>query len=374
MSHMIDVKTDTVYTPQGNVWEKTWHNLQTPVENGIARDGSNIPEVFSPIVECGVRPDLDGVAELDGEANEELARAMKNWKLLVADCRGGKAGKFVPVHVPKEGYTPHQNKVLFDAMVAGATEVLGADGFEIVTVGTLGSYSHFFMSLAIKGQDTFEIGAGDVWKQFFNLNSAHNGTMSSNRLLSVIRAVCMNTVQYSIADAEQNGTIAGISHTKNSLDGINGKTFGADLKVWLDNSKDFQVKLLAAKAMSMNLDGFRAFSAGVFTNPGSDKLSTNSFNRINEMESIFTRGDGNKGETVYDAINAFTQYFTRGGADSKVSPAKRIATANFGKGNLWKQEAIRAATDETAFADVNRRGAILYSDRLLVESASAAAN
>ncbi len=373
MSALIDTEIDTVYTPAGGRWENTWHGLQTPVEGRIANDGSNIPLVLCPVVQCGVKPDLEGeLCTVQPDDNEELSADLTKWKLIVADCRKGKCGKFVPLHIPKKGYTVHQNSDLYLAMVGAATQVLGENGFDVVSAGTLGSYSQFFLSIVIKGKESFEVGtlangAKDTFEVFFNLNSAHNGLIGSNRMLSAVRIVCFNTVQMSISDAEQGGNISVIKHTLNSGDRITAEEFAKDLEKWVTRNEKFQNALRAIKSVPMNLDGFRAFASGVFTNDGSDTLSNISYNRVEEMAALFNKGKGNTGESVYDAINAFTEFFTSGnGAGSKtVKLNKRVANANFGRGNDWKQSAIEMAVDEKTFAKTIERGTKLYQDKLI---------
>jgi hypothetical protein len=372
-------KEDTVYVPDIDIFRETWHGLQTQVEGKIALDGSNIPNVFNPILQVPIALNLEGLGELDltGENATEIAAAIKKWKVICADCRTNpKSGSIIPLHVPKDGYAIHQNSRLFECMVKAAIAVLGDTGFEIVTVGTLGGYSQFFVSIAIKGQETFDVGTTkteygtqkDTWKKFFNLNSSHNGMIASNRMVSMIRVVCMNTVQASISDAENSGTIAGIKHTANSGELITEVTFAKDLEAWVKRSNDFQKALAQLKEQKMTVEEFRNFTAGVFTNTSSDELSTNSLNRIDDMTNLFNKGQGNSGETYYDAVNAFTEYFTSGnGAGSdKVSKAKRIATANFGKGNQWKLQALDVLLNKEAFAETVKRGTILLRDKIAV--------
>lgn len=375
MSHLIIAGIDKVFTPDAGMFAETWHGLHTPIVGGILADGSNIGEVFCPIVQCGLKPDFDAaVSTVADDLKEDCD--LSQFKLILADCRKGFSGQVHPLHVPKKGYTIAQNRDLFNAMIGAATEVCGKDGFEIATVGTLGGYSQFFVSLAIKGQETFEIGklangAKDIYRNFFNLNSSHNGLIGSNRMLSSVRIVCMNTVQMSIADASERGTVAVIKHTANSETLITAKQFAADLQTWLNQSANFKAQLLALREMPMTVAQFQHFAAGIFTNDGSDELSTISFNRLSDLTALFQRGRGNAGETVYDALNAFTEYFTSGngvGNSKNVKANKRLATANFGRGNEWKLTALQVAIEPQAFADCMKRGEILYADRLLKDS------
>ena len=374
MSHLIEENIDRVFVPDQEVWRQTWHGLQTIAGERIALDGSNVQDCFCPIIECGVKPNLP--RDENGhfpKIGPELEAEMKNWKLLVADCRNGLAKRFVPLHVPRDGYTVHQNKRLFDCQIAAAKQVLGENGFEIVTVGTLGGYSQFFTSIAIKGNDSFTVGENDTWNKFFNLNSSHNGLIGSNTMLSLVRIVCFNTVQASVSDAENSGTATAIKHTKNSESLITPERFAKDLQAWLNQADKFKAMLEIAKSTPMSVDQFKTFAAGVFTNPKSDELSTNSLNRIEEMTPLFQRGRGNAGVNRYDALNAFTEYFTSGngvGNPDRVSKSKRLATANFGRANDWKLEAMRVIADEPLFLETCKRGEILYTDKLKVEVVS----
>lgn len=371
MSHLIIKPYDVVYAPESGENSSTWHGLQTNVRGLILPDGSNIPDVFCPIVEAGFKPDFDSPlstmpAELAAELKEN---PISDWKVILADLRNHseKLG-VVPLHVAKSGYKVHQNKALFDSMVGAAIEVLGKEQFEIATVGTLGACSQFFVSIAIKGQyEGFNVGKKekDAWKSFFNLVSSHNSLVASQTLLSVIRIVCMNTVQASISDAENTGLRASIKHTVNSEALITAKQFETNLRAWLTKREAFAAMCEYLRGKPMSVEQFKNFSAGVFTQENSDALSTTSYNRIEELTEKFQRGAGNQGKNRYDALNAWTETFTRGNAlgdPDRVSQSKRIASANFGRGNDWKLEAIRCLEVDNYEATV-KRGARYYEDK-----------
>jgi hypothetical protein len=247
--------------------------------------------------------------------------------------------------------------------------VFGKDQFTIATLGTLGGLSQFFVSIAIKGHESFKVGKGekaDLQKLFFNLVSSHNGIVSSAFMLSIVRIVCMNTVMASLSDAEANGRQTKFKHTAKSLELITPEALEASFCGWLAAAESYKAALEMFTTVAMTLDGFRAFATGVFTNDGSDSLSTTSFNRVVEMESLFQRGKGNSGVTLADGVNAFTEYFTSGnGIGSKtVNAGKRVASANFGRGNDWKKLAIAIASKEEDFVTTCKRGEILYVDKV----------
>jgi hypothetical protein len=63
---------------------------------------------------------------------------------------------------------------------------------------------------------------------------------------------------------------------------------------------------------------------------GEKELSANARNTIDGLTGLFQRGLGNRGETVADVLNGFTQYATRGFEGSKKDIFKRIQSAEFG--------------------------------------------
>lgn len=370
MSHEINETIDTVYTPDNEAFRDTWHGLQTTVEGEIALDGSNVPLVFDPIIEIGLNPELPEEIELSEEMEIELSR----WKLIAADCREGKSGRIHPLHVPKEGYAIHQNNLLFETMIAAAKEVLGESGFQIATIGTLGSYSQFFISLAINGQTDFETGnlqggQKDRWKRFFNLYSSHNSVMPSQIMASVVRIVCMNTVRASIADADGTGQNLKFRHSKNSVELITPENFADALEDWQNETARFEEVMRAIQGQPMTPDQFRFFATGIFTQPSTDVLTQTSHNRVNELLELFQRGKGNSGQSEYDAFNAFTEYFTSGnGVGRNSSPAQKIAKANFGQGANWKEKAAYVLANREEFADTMKRGERLWNDKMLIDA------
>ncbi len=368
MSHLIIKPYDVVYTPRFGEFSETWHKLNEfpTIGDTINGDGSNVERVFRPIHETGFKPDFEAeISTLPADLVSELEEnPLTGWKVLLADQRADGNGIF-PLHVCKKGYAIHQNRKLFDAMIAAAKEVLGDANFEIATVGTLGAFSQFFVSLAIKGgQSSFQVGKGDTYSLFFNLVSSHNSLVASQILLSAIRIVCMNTVQFSINDAEKGGTTSKFKHSKNSDELITSEQFAKNLTRWTEEKDKLQKLLKAIAAVPMNADGFRSFASGIFTREDSDELSTTSRNRVEDLATLFQKGRGNRGVNLGDGVNAFTEYFTsgRGVGGKDVKASKRIASANFGRGNEWKLEALRVAADEKELVATMKRGERLYAE------------
>ena len=143
---------DWIYVPAQGEFNSTWHGLETQVDGGIQLDGSNIPRVFCPIIQTGFKPDFAAeISNVPAELAQYLGdNPLTDWKVILADLRTNEHG-IIPVHVAKHGYTVHDNRRIFDAMVKAVLKVLG-EQFEIATVGTLGAYSQFMVSIALKGE------------------------------------------------------------------------------------------------------------------------------------------------------------------------------------------------------------------------------
>ena len=297
---------------------------------------------------------------------------LESWKIIAADLRDNpKSQKIVPLHVPKKGYQIHQNENLFDSMVKACDDVLGNSGYEIKTAGTLGGFKSFIVSIQLKEHQSFSIGKNDKHDQFFNLTSSHDGSLASAIMLSFVRIVCQNTAQFSLQDSQTNGTQQKIKHSQNSI--ITPEWIEENLNQWLIQSREYKKTLEALKSEKMDLEGFRIFASGLFSDEKSDKLSTQAWNRIGEMESLFIRGKGNSGESQFDAYNAFTEYFTH--VDGRNGDkAKRIAKGSFGRGGDWKRECFRALSDRKNLQALLKRGEILLGDRRMVEADKAKAN
>jgi hypothetical protein len=375
MSALIIKPFDVYYFPADMAeLSKSWHNLHTLANGKIQRDGGNVTDALCPIIQAGVKPDWDSpLCDVPSEMAAEIGESpLKDFKILMADLRSRGLG-VLPLHVPGGTYSVHQNKLCFDLHIASADKVLGPNGYEIAVVGTLGAYSQFVVSLAIKGKDLdFD---GDKWLLYYTLNTSHNSLISSSRFLSTNRPQCWNQLNIAINEADANGRRTVDKHTKNSLEGMTIDRFAADFQSWLNERDSLETTLKALRAYPMTKDQFRSFASGLFTNDKSLELSTTSFNRVEAMVPRFEGGRGNvgmgnHGKTAYDAINAVTEEFTHGeslgrttGKDP-VTQEKRFANANYGRGNDWKQEALRVLRSEDSLLATMKRGEILYCDKV----------
>jgi hypothetical protein len=106
----------------------------------------------------------------------------------------------------------------------------------------------------------------------------------------------------------------------------------------LSTLSDFRCALNKMHNTEVDSATAKQFMAGFIVDDVKDNVSTRSMNMIDELDRLFHRGKGNNGQTVADLFQAFTDYYTHGDKDSKVSPQSRFESSEFGTGQQRKQE------------------------------------
>jgi len=99
-------------------------------------------------------------------------------------------------------------------------------------------------------------------------------------------------------------------------------------------------------------------------------MSKRTKNTVNELTELHRAGLGNRGETEFDLLNAYTQKLTRGSDDSKIPLGRRFASAEFGNNADSKADFMNLLTSTRIVDGVNRLDKIEAKGRELV-SASA---
>lgn len=289
--------------------------------------------------------------------------AMPAHQGLAADYRGVREDLndhetqgLVALHVPKNSYQPISNGELWDA-AKGAIEGIGA---KVSCVGTLKAGKVFFVSVQLNedgGKFTVKRANGEGFDDFFaNLNiiGSHDGTLGVKAYDSTVRIVCMNTLRWSLeAAGDVNFTVY---HTKNAPTAMTN--LPALVNAILSGRAQFRdsMEYLATQAISATdarllVTGYfvRGFLANAHTEKDAYQIATRTRNAIEEISTLFHRGKGNLGKSLYDLLNGVTEYYTTGEGTGKgeTDKAARLCKANFGK----------AADHKTAFCNLLMSGA-----------------
>lgn len=330
MAHCIELPHDKVLSIEGT----EWHGLAEQKEE-ITKE--EVKPILHTVKESPALVNIDG---------QEIP--LDNYKVLVADyrtCRTDldEADQLVPLHIPKAGYKVIQNEEVWDTMETALKGV----GAKVTTAGTLERGKKFFISADIGDKE--QTINGDKFLSFVNFVTSHDGTIAMNTYDSNIRIVCMNTLRWSMEAAGKVGFK--VYHTKNADLGMSnlGDLLNAILKgrVQLKKVMEYMatVKLSNEEAIAM--------AAGYFClSTGKEEIATRSYNAATEIAMLFSRGIGNKGETLYDLVNGATEYWTSGAGVGK-------ATSSLGS-RIYRSAMGSAADHKNAFvgmmADEESRG------------------
>lgn len=304
-----------------------WHGLADVVEN-IADD---IEPLLFPIIEEDTYVSIGG-------------RQIKipNRKTLIADLRKRSEKpvdspfylpedqNLVPMHSPKDSYTAISNRDIWEGLQRSIKDV----GGKIVTAGTLNECAKFFVSVDIGDAET--IVNGDQFMSYLNFITSHDGTLAAQAYDSNVRIKCMNTLVWSLNAAGEVGFK--VYHTKNAPMGM--QRFPELLNAILMGRVDFKNQMEYLASVPITFDEAKyivlAFLAG---NSASGGVSGQAINMSEEVQNLFRKGIGNKGQTLYDLFNGFTEAYTHGGGVGKKSKdSVKYYKSNFGAASEKKHE------------------------------------
>lgn len=328
MSHgIVELNRDFVYGLQGQ--GKDWHGL-TQERPAITRELFPVMVPSRLVTETGFKTP---------------------WHVLLANDDGQPCGG--PFNPQSFGYILPQKA--WDMVM----DALGGTHFTVERCGMLWDRSFWFVSVALE-----ELKAITRKGEKFQLNFSGglDGNNSPQGELSHIRAVCWNTISASRNTGEYLFKIRQTKNSKVRLDAAK-----EDVEKAVGMAAIFNKTLASLEATSATVDVARLAYAGDVARHGGDfriKVSdktgeakeNRSRNTVDELVSLFESGDGNTASTRADILNGYTQFFTRGRADSKKNPWAMVATSEFGGNADRKAAFLDCLTDEADFAALCEEG------------------
>jgi hypothetical protein len=242
-------------------------------------------------------------------------------------------------------------------------EVLAGTGYNIQSLGMLWNRSFWFMSAKLT--ELADLIIGDGRKSEFNLNfSGGLDKMTSPQAeLSNIIPVCHNTISIS--------RMSGKMLFKERLT----KKFSAKLEAGKAEVEEavgmaavFKAAMDSLATRACDANRVERIIAGYVSDETTEKLSTRAKNTIADVVTLHAKGRGNKGETEFDLLNAWTELQTEGTRDgkSKQNEFKRFQSSEFGGGADSKADFARLlTTGRDGLKAIEKRG-----DKLLTVSAN----
>ena len=297
MAHHIEQPWDRVLSVEGT----EWHGLAEQMD---AIGTEEVKPLLFDIVEspCFVKIDDEDTY-------------LEDYKVLVADhrkCRSDLRAndQIVPLHIPKNGYKVIDNREIWETMEKALKDL----DCKVTTAGTLERGKKFFISADIGSSE--QVINKDRFRSYVNFITSHDGTMAMETFDSCIRIVCMNTFQASRGAA--GDTKFKVYHTKNAafaLDGLSDL-----LQAILKGRVQTKEVLEYLATCKVDANDALAMASGYFcTATDSVQLSTRAWNAASDIATLFSRGIGNAGKSLYDLANGATEYWTSGNGTGKAN-------------------------------------------------------
>jgi hypothetical protein len=144
--------------------------------------------------------------------------------------------------------------------------------------------------------------------------------MNSNKIIpSTRRIICDNMLHLIKREAEQTKS-RGIRHSFNFDDKVVGLIDSIERNI--DIVKSFQSVVEKLQSDKFTADQMRQLVQRLFPDNKNQEPSTRLLNKRESIYDKFANGIGNEGRTKWDALNAITEYESRG----KFTPEKLVRT------------------------------------------------
>jgi phage/plasmid-like protein (TIGR03299 family) len=201
--------------------------------------------------------------------------------------------------VMSDGYTPVQNTTCFDVMDA----VVGSGDAAFHTVGSLFGGRRVWMLCKLQGD--YRMDNGEKLESYILLDNSHDGTAALRMRLTSVRVVCSNT----LGAATSSRAAFAARHTSGIMDRVNEARDllglrDAYMQRLMEDANRIAEQQWSYEQMRdmtyqlLDLDPDRAI----------DRQHGIKAPAATKMLDLFYTGQGNKGETRWDGLNAVTEY------------------------------------------------------------------
>jgi len=276
------------------VGRRPWHNLGTFVE-GQAMTAAQAIEAASLDWEVVSEPVYRREEPKDYRmaSVEASIKQIDNKRAIVRKDTDDVFG------VMSDGYTPVQNREAFDLIDA----VVGSGDATFHTVGSLFGGRRVWMLCKLQGD--YKLDNGEKLESFILLDNSHDGTAALRMRLTAVRVVCSNTLgaattsRAAFRAKHTSGIMGRVSEARDLL-GLNAaymERLIEDANRIADQAwSHAEMKDMTYKLLDLDDDVAFDMQRGIKA-PAASK-----------MLDLFYLGQGNRGETRWDAFNAVTEY------------------------------------------------------------------
>ena len=201
--------------------------------------------------------------------------------------------------VMSDGYTPIQNRTAFDVIDA----VVGSGDAAFHTVGSLFGGRRVWMLCKLQGD--YRLDNGEKLESFILLDNSHDGTAALRMRLTAVRVVCSNT----LGAATSSRAAFAARHTSGIMGRVNEARDLLGLRDAYMQRLMEGANRIAEEAWSFDqMEDMTYTLLGLDSDVAIDRQHGLKAPAASKMLDLFYLGEGNGGETKWDALNAVTEY------------------------------------------------------------------
>jgi hypothetical protein len=230
-------------------------------------------------------------------------------------------------------YTPVSNKA-FLGMIGEA--ISSVNGAVVESVGSVNNRGRVFVSLSIKGMDTFKVGERE-FMDYLNFGNGHDQTSAVWTNASNTCTVCDNTFSMNL---EGNQEIkCKVKHSKDVIARLDNIVEIID--AYVGTQAKFKAEFERLMNEPMKTDKARnLFTGWMIRSTGGNQerdLGPKTLTKVNRITELFESGRGNVGENRADAFSAVTDYYTHESTrNSGKNVARQVFSSDYGLGRMAK--------------------------------------
>jgi hypothetical protein len=233
-------------------------------------------------------------------------------------------------------------------------DLLAGTNYNVESIGMLWNRSFWFISTELT--ELKSVCCGDGRKTNFQLNFSGglDRSVSPQCELSSIVAVCHNTISLSRATGKVLFHERATKHFTDRLDAAK-----SEIEKAVGMAAVFTAAMDSLEDNTCLPERAERIYAGYITPPDAPKMSTRCINTVKTLTKLHVSGIGNKGESEFDLLNAYTQLLTRGSDETKIPLGRRFASSEFGNNADSKADFYDLLTNperEDQFEAVESRG------------------
>jgi hypothetical protein len=251
-----------------------------------------------------------------------------------------------PVHAETYGLITNQQflDIVNDAL-------LSVKGAKIDSVGSVCDRGRVFVSVSIPDLPEFRA-AGREFRAYLNFINSHDQSSPFAVNASNVCVVCDNTFRYNLHDTNNKVFRAVVKHTKNANDRL--QDIDRMIDAYIGTQVRFKHLMDSLDSRPVGAGTARNFFTGLHS-PTIAEPSTQLLNKVDELQSLFRSGRGNRGQTLADVFSAVTDYYTHQGAKSD-NPWRQIESSEYGFGSTMKTKTMDILSDNEEYLKTVFRG------------------